>query len=334
MHSLTSDLWRSDHAESVRSEIWPGGRQAANGEFVHADAGTDDADGAADARVRVDITPVEQILRMTKTVALGRHRCPADHPQFMRGGGPHTCAYIAFHRTSVRMKIDDWRAEVATPNHVSFYNVGGSYSREAIGSEGDECDWLAVSPSLLSTLHADLLPGEPVADDICSRGRSRRCARVLFAQRKLFAAADASASLNSLEIRSRDQPDRPRRRRLGSTSGATRAARASAAPGVPAPPPQIIKDAKDRRGRWTTCRSPTSPTSCTARRRTCRASSTPRPASRCAITARSCACARACSCSRIPVVKSATSPCRSASPATAISPARSTGASARSRRNS
>jgi hypothetical protein len=34
------------------------------------------------------------------------------------------------------------------------------------------------------------------------------------------------------------------------------------------------------------------------------------------------------------VVKSATSPCRSASPATAISPARSTGASARSRRNS
>ena len=205
MLSLTSDLWRSDHAESVRSEIWHGGRHAANGEFVHAGAGADEApDGAADAHaLRVDITPVEQILRMTKTVALGRHRCPVDHPQFARGGGPHTCAYITFHRTSVRMKIDDWRAEVATPNHVSFYNLGGSYSREAIGSEGDECDWLAVSPSLLRTLRAELLPGEPVADDdhLFPRPFAPVRPAIFFAQRKLFAAAaDASATLNSLEI--------------------------------------------------------------------------------------------------------------------------------------
>ena len=204
MQSLTNDLWRSDHADSARSEIWHGMHHAANGDFMHADTHADEsADGFGEARaLRVDITPVEQILRMTKTVALGRHRCPIDHPQFTRGGGPHTCAYITFHRSSVKMKIDDWRAEVATPNHVSFYNLGGSYSREAIGNEGDECDWLALSPGLLRMLRLELLPDDDVADaHLFPRPFAPVRPEVFFAQRKLFAAAaDASASLNSLEI--------------------------------------------------------------------------------------------------------------------------------------
>ena len=101
------------------------------------------------------------------------------------------------------MKIDDWRAEVATPNHVSFYNVGGSYSREAIGSEGDECDWLALSPGLLRTLYADLLPDDNVDDDhLFPRPFAPVRPEVFFAQRKLFsAAADPAAALNSLRDR-------------------------------------------------------------------------------------------------------------------------------------
>jgi AraC-like DNA-binding protein len=201
MQSLTNDLWRSGRAESAYPDVWHGGHPAANGEF---DAGAGHVpDDATDARaLRVDITPVEQVLRMTQHVALGRHRCPLEHPQFLRGGGPHTCAYITFHRTSVRMKIDDWRAEVATPNHVSFYNLGGTYSREAIGSEGDECDWLAVSPSLLRTLCAELMPDEPDDDDhLFSRPFAPVRPALFFAQRKLFStAADASAALNSMQI--------------------------------------------------------------------------------------------------------------------------------------
>ena len=201
MQSLTNDLWRSGHAPIVQADDWHAWQPAANGEF---DASADGVNGdVTDARtLRVDITPVEQILRMTQGVALGRHDCPQEHPQFLRGGGPHTCAYISFHRSSVRMKIDNWQAEVATPNHVSFYNVGGSYSREAIGSEGDECDWLAFSPDLLRTVYADLLPDQAVDDDpLFPRPFAPVRPAVFFAQRKLFsAAADPMASLNSLQI--------------------------------------------------------------------------------------------------------------------------------------
>ena len=159
--------------------------------------------GASDAQqLRIDITPVEQILRKTRVVALGRHRCPVDHPQFMLGGGPHTCSYIAFHRTSVKMKIGDWRAEVATPNNVSFYNVGESYSREAIGSEGDECDWLALSPALLRDIRAELSAGADIGDDaLFPRPFAPMRPATFFAERRLFSlAANPATTMNSLQI--------------------------------------------------------------------------------------------------------------------------------------
>jgi AraC-like DNA-binding protein len=198
MQSLNKESWRADCASPAP---W------------HVDAAYDDdastpvcdapAASAADAHaLRVDLTPVEQIVRMTQQLALGRYRCPPDHPQFLRGGGPHTCAYIAFHRTSVRMRIGDARAEVATPNHVSFYNVGGTYAREAIGAEGDECDWLALTPELLRDVREDLLPGDAVADErLFPRAFAPVRPEAFFAQRKLFAAADDDgAALNSLQL--------------------------------------------------------------------------------------------------------------------------------------
>jgi AraC-like DNA-binding protein len=152
-------------------------------------------------QLRIDITPVEQILRKTRSVALGRYRCPVDHPQFVLGGGPHTCSYIAFHRTSVRMAIADSRPEVATPNHVSFYNVGESYSREAIGNEGDECDWIALSPSVLRDVHTELAELEAANGRMFPRPFAPMKPETFFAQRKLFAtAASPSATMNSLQI--------------------------------------------------------------------------------------------------------------------------------------
>jgi len=152
MRNVSIDSWRSTpvRAEIARLPAWQADWRAANGAPSELHDAPGAGTGTGDAQqLRIDITPVEQILRKTQSVALGRYRCPIDHPQFMIGGGPHTCSYIAFHRTSVKMKIGDWRAEVATPNNVSFYNIGESYSREAIGGEGDECDWLALSPTLL-----------------------------------------------------------------------------------------------------------------------------------------------------------------------------------------
>lgn len=107
---------------------------------------------SAESSFRIDLSSFDQLLRKTKNAALGRCRCPADDPAFRGGGGPHTCAYIAFHRTSVRLSFAGRAAEVITPNHVSFYNVGESYTREATGAEGDDCDWVALSPEFLRSI--------------------------------------------------------------------------------------------------------------------------------------------------------------------------------------
>ena len=158
--------------------------------------------GASDSQsLRIDLTPVERILRKTRSVALGQYRCPVDHPQFLLGGGPHTCSYIAFHRTSVRMRIGDSRPEVTTPNNVTFYTIGQSYSREAIGAEGDDCDWLALSPELLRSLQVDLAPDTPANVPLFARPFAPIRPAAFFAQRRLFAtAASAAAPMNSLQI--------------------------------------------------------------------------------------------------------------------------------------
>jgi len=180
----------------------PAGAVAATASWQPDWPATPSADAFGDAQqLRIDITPVEQILRKTRSVALGRHRCPVDHPQFVLGGGPHTCAYIAFHRTSVRMTIGDSRPEVATPNHVSFYNVGESYSREAIGAEGDECDWLALSPAVLRDVHGELAELESTGGRLFPRSFAPMKPETFFAQRKLFSAAvNPLAAMNSLQI--------------------------------------------------------------------------------------------------------------------------------------
>jgi AraC family transcriptional regulator len=196
MRTNANERWaaasaRADTAVAKWLPAWP----AAN-----ADAEAQLAGGEAQ-QLRIDITPVEQVLRTTRNVALGRYRCPPDHPQFALGGGPHTCSYIAFHRTSVRMKIADWRPEVATPNHVSFYNVGEMYTREAIGSEGDECDWLALSPRLLRDAHAELAEAEAAGGRLFPRPFAPMKPETFLAQRQLFAAAaNAQMPLNSLQL--------------------------------------------------------------------------------------------------------------------------------------
>ena len=78
MQSLTNDLWRSGHAPIAQPDGWHDWQPAANGEF-DADVVGPQQDASTDAAsLRVDITPVEQILRMTQAVALGRHRCPQE----------------------------------------------------------------------------------------------------------------------------------------------------------------------------------------------------------------------------------------------------------------
>jgi len=209
MRTLTTKRWQSDieHAVMLRAQpypqTWDAPRLIPGREIAGRPKVERPMLGVGDPQqLLIDISPVEKVVRKTRSVALGRHRCPIDHPQFLLGGGPHTCAYISFHRTSVKMQIGAWRPEVATPNHVSFYNVGDSYSREAIGNEGDECDWLAVSPALLRDIRNDLGAPEAGSDG----GRFPRPfapmrPQAFFAQRKLFSAVThPNTTMDSMQI--------------------------------------------------------------------------------------------------------------------------------------
>ena len=97
----------------------------------------------------LELTPCDQILRKTRLVALGRHRCAAEHPRFVRGAGPFPSALIAFRRTSVRIRSRGAGTEVVSPNHVTFHNPGEVFAREAVSTEGDDYDWLALAPAFV-----------------------------------------------------------------------------------------------------------------------------------------------------------------------------------------
>jgi len=147
---------------------------------------------SANDELRVDVSPCERVLRQTDNVALGRHSCAPNHPLFVGGAGPHSCAYIAFHRSSLRMRIADWRAEVVTPINVTFHHFGQRFSRESIGKEGDECDWIAVSPAIARLVWPEL--SEPhQAQAAPTRPIAPLPAHLFLRQRRLFARAIQSS---------------------------------------------------------------------------------------------------------------------------------------------
>lgn len=145
----------------------------------------------------VELTPVERLLMRTRLVALGEFRCPTDHPQF-RGGGPQACAYVVFPRTAVRISPHRGRPEVCTPALAVYYNVGDSYERHAVCDQGDHCDWIAVSQTLLREL---------IGDDAGESSRpgfagafSPVASNHFIAQRRIFDRLSSQRNLSALEI--------------------------------------------------------------------------------------------------------------------------------------
>jgi len=156
-----------------------------------------DEDAAPAAGFALRITPVERVLRRSALLALGEFRCAVDHPQF-HGGGPQTCPYVVFPRSSVRLLHEHWRPEVSTPNVVSLYNAGDSYERRAVSAEGDHCDWIALAPGLLRDIAAcDIDSGRYFARPLVPVG-----AAVYAAQRILFTALNEDAGMPLLAVES------------------------------------------------------------------------------------------------------------------------------------
>ena len=150
-----------------------------------------------DADLVVELTPVERLLLRTPLLALGQFRCPTEHPQF-RGGGPQACAYVVFPRTAVRISPHRGRPEVCTPALAVYYNVGDSYERHAVGGQGDHCDWIAVSQTLLRELTGE------AASDSSRPGFAGAFApiasRHFLAQRRIFDWLSSQRNSSALEI--------------------------------------------------------------------------------------------------------------------------------------
>ncbi len=93
------------------------------------------------------IREFDRTLVQTQSVQVGAFRCHPDHPCF-HDSGPATSFCFVFPRTAVEIQHEHERPFVANPNVVTFYNRGQAYLRNAIGNEGDRCDWFGVSADI------------------------------------------------------------------------------------------------------------------------------------------------------------------------------------------
>ena len=124
------------------------------------------------------------------SLRIGAFRCSRDHPSFEDSGPAQSYCFV-FPRTAVEIEHEHERAFAANPNVVTFYNLGQTYRRRAISSDGDRCDWFGVSADVAR----DALRGyDPRVDERpetpfrLSRGWSDP--RTYFLQRRLFQEAN------------------------------------------------------------------------------------------------------------------------------------------------
>jgi AraC family transcriptional regulator len=119
-----------------------------------------------DTDLVLHVTTYERVLKRTLLFAVGEVRCPPSHPLFKEGGGPQSCPYIDFMRSSVIRATDGQRPTVLTSNCANFQNVGSKYQRQVLDQRGDYNDWIAVSPSFLAELSADRAASSRAADGV------------------------------------------------------------------------------------------------------------------------------------------------------------------------
>jgi AraC-like DNA-binding protein len=126
------------------------------------------------------------------SVRIGEFRCPPGDPMWAGvnwiGPEPH----VVFPRVPVRIRQAGGEEFVTTPNHVVVYAGGDEYQRRRVGTGGDSCYFLALSPELAERL------GPPVG----ARGLADVPPDLFLQQRRLVARIrSGSADLLDLEER-------------------------------------------------------------------------------------------------------------------------------------
>lgn len=147
----------------------------------------------------LNVTSYERVLKRTLLFAVGEVRCPPTHPLFKEGGGPQSCPYIDFMRSSVIRATDAHPPAVLSSNCANFQNVGSQYQRQMVDVRGDFNDWIAVSPSFLAELSGERASSSRAADGIFFEKALAPITPLQYmAQRHLHETLIANANLSDL----------------------------------------------------------------------------------------------------------------------------------------
>ena len=141
----------------------------------------------------VHLKPIETLLFSSDVVAIGKFRCPADHPLFC-DSGPCTHHTFVFPRTATEIQHLGGAAFVGSPNSVSLYNQHQRYTRRPI-SGTDASDWFVIADDVLRDAIASF---DPSVHDRPSQPFRRSFAPIdtatYAAQRRLFQRVTAGDS--------------------------------------------------------------------------------------------------------------------------------------------
>jgi AraC-like DNA-binding protein len=147
-----------------------------------------------------ELPVVDRIVFETVVVRMGAFRCPTDHPSFADSGPIRDHCFV-FPRTPVVIQHKDRRPFAADATLVTLYNRGQEYRRRSVSTDGDRCDWYAVSDDILRDALAAVDPA--AADDLRRPIRfafTRMDATTYWRQRQLFVRVCRDRDCDTLEV--------------------------------------------------------------------------------------------------------------------------------------
>lgn len=97
----------------------------------------------------MDRPPFDTVLYRSPLLRVASFRAEPDQPRFSDSGPAENHIFV-FPRTACVIQHADKAPFLASPSSVNFYNQGQVYRREALGGQGDHCEWFAIEPATLS----------------------------------------------------------------------------------------------------------------------------------------------------------------------------------------
>jgi len=135
------------------------------------------------------VVPSVTPLLSTPALTLGRYRCPPEVSAWQEPNDIGPLAHVVFPERPVTITRDTTGPLLGDRNWVMLYDPGQQYARQLVDPEGDECTFLALSP----TLHDDLMSSGEQARQAFRAGRALVGTGTWLGYQECLAAADRAA---------------------------------------------------------------------------------------------------------------------------------------------